>query len=122
NLPPHSHIHFDVFASMGSHPNSTSHSWMESGFYTYAVLRSGADFKAVEAKLPALFEKYAGPQFPSAFGMSYTEHRNAGNTVGLHLQRLTDIHLHSDFANDLSAPGDIRYVYIFSAIGLFTLL
>lgn len=122
NLPPHSHIHFDVFASMGSHPNSTSHSWMESGFYTYAVLRSGDDFKAVEAKLPALFEKYAGPQFPSAFGMTYTEHRRAGNTVGLQLQRLTDIHLHSDFANDLSAPGDIRYVYIFSAIGLFTLL
>ncbi|SEL52451.1 ABC transporter permease [Parapedobacter koreensis] len=122
DLPLNSHIHFDLFASMASYPNAKSNSWMESGFNTYAVLRHGTDYKTVEAKLPALFEKYAGPQFPAAFGMTYTEHRKAGNDIGLHLQRLTDIRLHSDFTNDLSAPGDVRYVYIFSAIALFMLL
>lgn len=122
DLPHNSHLRFDIFTSMSSYPNAKSHSWLESGFYTYAVLHPGSDYNTMEAKLPALFEKYAGPQFPAAFGMTYTEHRKAGNDIGLHLQRLTDIHLHSDFTNDLSTPGDIHYVYIFGAIALFMLL
>ncbi|HEY8660338.1 MAG TPA: FtsX-like permease family protein [Hanamia sp.] len=48
--------------------------------------------------------------------------RQKGNDIGLYLQPLTDIHLHSDFTNDLEPEGDIRYVYIFSAIALFMLL
>ncbi len=123
NLPRNSHFHFDIFVSMASYPNARSDSWMESGYYTYAVLHPGTDYKALEAKLPALFEKYAGPQFPAAFGgTSYADHRKAGNDIGLSLQPLVDIHLHSDFHYDLSPPGDIRYVYIFGAIALFMLL
>ncbi|WP_313235455.1 ABC transporter permease [Sphingobacterium multivorum] len=54
--------------------------------------------------------------------MSYQEFKKTGNKIGLYLQPLTDIHLHSNFNYDLSVPGDIRYVYIFSAIALFMLL
>lgn len=122
NLPRNSHFHFDLFASMASFPNANSTSWMESGFFTYLALRPGYDYKKLEAKLPAVFEKYISPQFPEAFGMSYADYRKAGNEIGLYLQPLADIHLHSDFAYDLSAPGDIRYVYIFGAIALFMLL
>lgn len=121
DLPSNSHIRFDIFASMASYPNAKSNSWMESGFYTYVVLRPGTNYKALEAKLPALFEKYAGPQFPAAFGMTYTEYQKTGK-IGLHLQHLTDIHLRSDFNDHLSAPGDVRYVYIFGTIALFMLL
>lgn len=121
DLPHNSHIQFDVFASMASYPQEKSDSWLESGFFTYAVLKEGASYRSVEAKLPALFEKYAGPQFPAAFGMSFTAYQKTGK-LALHLQKLTDIHLNSDFNIDLSAPGDIRYIYIFSAIGVFMLL
>ncbi len=58
----------------------------------------------------------------AGFGMSYQEFKKTGNKIGLYLQPLTDIHLHSNFNYDLSVPGDIRYVYIFSAIALFMLL
>jgi putative ABC transport system permease protein len=37
------------------------------------------------------------------------------------LQRLTDIHLHSHLSGELEANGDIRYVYIFSAVALIIL-
>lgn len=121
DLPRNSHIQIDIFASMASYPNEKSTSWMESGFYTYAVLKEGTNYKALESKLPALFEKYAGPQFPAAFGMSFKDYQKTGK-LGLHLQPLTDIHLHSDFNIDMSAPGDIRYVYIFSAIAVFMLI
>src|SRR5690606_33690 len=84
DLPHNSHIRFDIFASMASYPNAKSNSWLESGFYTYAVLQPGTDYNALETKLPALFEKYAGPQFPAAFGMSYTEYQKTGK-IGLRL-------------------------------------
>jgi putative ABC transport system permease protein len=67
-------------------------------------------------------EKYLSPQMSSGMGMSVEEFRKKGNTIGLFLQPLTDIHLHSDFGYDLSPAGDIRYVYIFGAIAVFMLI
>ncbi|MBK1441164.1 ABC transporter permease [Parapedobacter sp. ISTM3] len=122
NMPQNSHFHFDIVVSMASFTGSASTSWMESGYYTYLVLRPGTDYRTLESKLPELFEKYAGPQFPAAFGMTYSEHRKAGNDIGLHLQPLTDIHLRSDVADHLSTPGNIHYVYIFGVVALFILL
>lgn len=122
DIPTNSHFHFDLFTSMSSFEGAKSISWMESEFFTYLVLRKGANYKELESKIPSVFEKYAGPQFPEAFGMSYAEFQKSGNNIGLFLQPLTDIHLHSDFAYDLSAPGDIRYVYIFGSIAVFMLL
>jgi len=55
-------------------------------------------------------------------GMSLAQFRQKGNDIGLFLQPLTDIHLHSTFTYDLSSPGNIQYVYIFGAIALFMLL
>jgi putative ABC transport system permease protein len=122
NIPSNSHFHFDLFTSMASFGPASSTSWMESEFFTYLLLQEGSDYQELERKLPAVFEKYAGPQFPAAFGMGYTEFQKAGNAIGLFLQPLTDIHLHSDFAYDLSAPGDIRYIYIFGSIAVFMLI
>ncbi|HYH55901.1 MAG TPA: ABC transporter permease, partial [Anseongella sp.] len=122
DIPGNSHFHFDVFAAMAGFPAAESDSWLESEFFTYLELREGVDYRSLEAKLPEVAEKYMGPQILQAFGMDYASFRKAGNDIGLYLQPLTDIHLRSDFAHDLSASGDIRYVYIFGAIALFMLL
>ncbi len=88
DLPQNSHIQFDVFASMATNPIATSNSWMESGYYTYLVLKEKTALTTLESKLPALFEKHAGPQFPAAFGMSFTDYQKTAK-LSLHLQRLT---------------------------------
>jgi len=121
-VPENSHFHFDMFASMSSLPDAASNSWMTSNYYTYLVLPEGYDYKKLEAKLPKTVEKYMGPQIQQAMGLSLAQFRAGGNDVGIYLQPLTDIHLHSDFTNGLEPGGDIRYVYIFSAIALFMLL
>jgi len=121
-VPTNSHFHFDFFASMASFPDSKSPSWMTSEYYTYLVLPKGYDYKQFEAKLPQAVAKYMGPQLKQSMGMTLSEFRKKGNNLSLLLQPLTDIHLHSNFAYDLSPPGDIRYVYIFGAIALFMLL
>ncbi|MEJ2615834.1 MAG: ABC transporter permease [Ignavibacteriaceae bacterium] len=40
----------------------------------------------------------------------------------LFLQPLTDIHLNTEFSSDLHGLGDIKYIYIFSAIAFFLIL
>jgi putative ABC transport system permease protein len=54
--------------------------------------------------------------------MNYAQFQKKGNHLGLFLQPLTDIYLHSDFMYDLGPRGNIQNVYIFSAIALFMLL
>lgn len=122
DIPENSHFHFDMFGSMATLPEASEQSWMTSNFYTYLLLQKNYDYKKLEAKLPAVVEKYMGPQLQQATGISFEAFRKAGNKLGLYLQPLTDIHLKSDVLYDLSEGGDISYVYIFGAIALFMLL
>ena len=103
-------------------PEAKEPTWLSSNYYTYLVLPKGYDHKKLEAKLPQVVDKYMGPQIKQGLGVSLSEFRKKGNDVGLYLQPLTDIHLRSDFTNNLEPGGDIRYVYIFGAIALFMLL
>lgn len=121
-VPDNSHFHFELFASMSSFEDSKSSSWMTSEFFTYLVLQKGYNYKNLEAKLPQTVDKYIGPQLQKAMGVTMAEFRKSGNMIGLYLQPLTDIHLHSDFAYDLGQNGDIKYVYIFSAVALIMLI
>ncbi len=121
-VPGNSTFHFDFFASMASWPDARSTSFMTSGYYTYLVLPEGYNYKKLQAKLPQFVDKYIGPQMQQGMGMSLSTFRKQGNNIGLYLQPLADIHLYSDFTNDLEPEGDIRYVYIFGAIALFMLL
>ena len=122
DIPENSHFHFDMFGSMATLPEASEQSWMTSNFYTYLLLQKNYDYKKLEAKLPAVVEKYMGPQLQQATGISFEAFRKAGNNLGLFLEPLTDIHLKSDVLFDLSEGGDIRYVYIFGIIALFMLL
>lgn len=121
-VPSNAHFHFDFFASMAGVPDAKSSSWMTSNYYTYLVLRKGYDYKQLQAKLPKVVEKYMGPQIQKAMGISLEQFLQKGNNIGFNLQPITDIHLHSDLSFDLAPYGDIRYVYIFSAIAIFMLL
>jgi putative ABC transport system permease protein len=121
NIPANSHFHFDMFGSMESLPEAKAPTWLASNFFTYVVLKNGNDYKKLEAKLAGMVEKYMGPQILKEMGMSLSQFRTKGNTLGFALQPLTDIHLRGDSTSELEAGGDVRYVYIFGAIALFML-
>ncbi|QRR00385.1 ABC transporter permease [Dyadobacter sandarakinus] len=122
DMPRNSHFHYDLLASLNGMEEAKSTTWMQSEFFTYLLLPENYDYKKLEAKLPATMKKYAGPQIQQAFGASYEEFERRGNKIGLFLQPLTDIHLHSDFQYDLGNNGDIKYVYIFTAVAIFMLV
>lgn len=123
NIPENSHFHFDMLASMEGYSYAKNTFWTKSDFFTYLLLREGTDPEQLENKLPAIVEKHIGPQLKDEIGMSFADFIK-DNQLGLFLQPLTDIHLNSDFAStsELEQGGDIKYIYIFGAIGLFMLL
>ena len=121
-IPANSHFHFDLLTSMETINQAKNTSWMESGYFTYIVLKKGYNYKKLEAKFPAMVEKYMGPQIQQSMGMSLEQFRTRGNQLGFLLQPLTDIHLHSNSNYEFEPGGDMRYVYIFSAIAIFMLL
>ena len=121
-VPANSHFHFAMFASLKGWEDATSDSWMSSGFYTYLLMKPGADYKKLQAKLPSMVEKYMGPQIQKEMGLSLSQFRTKGNQLGFTLQPLTSIHLYSGTSNEIEPGGNAMYVYIFGAIAIFMLL
>lgn len=76
--------------------------------YNYLQLAEETSIEELEAKFLPLIEKYRGPE---ARGKSL-----------LHLQQISDIHLHSNLAREIIPNGDIFYVRIFAVVGIFILL
>lgn len=123
NVPANSHFHFDFFASMEGLKDSKIENWLSSNYFNYLILSKGTDLALFESKLPALVDKYMGPQFDNG-DMTFEKFKASGNGVGFFLQPLTEIHLFSDFANqsELEPGGNIKTVYIFGAVAIFMLL
>ncbi len=116
NIPQNSHIRPDFLASfvtLDLQPtgNATADLVNNVDYYTYLLLKDGADYKALEQKFVGFVEKYLGPLINSI-----------GGSARYDLQPLTSIYLHSNLENELERTGDIGYVWLFLGIGLFILL
>ncbi len=113
NIPNNSHLRFDFLASFQSLESilgEALNSWTYNPFFSYLVLPENYPAAELEKKIASLFDDNIGERL-----------RSLGWRLTPQLQPLTDIHLHP-LGNELNAQGDIRYIYIFSAIALFILL
>ncbi len=122
DMPSQSHMHFDLILSMEGLEEAKMKIWMSFNFQTYLKLQEGTDPNAINAKFPALIEKYIGPEVQQFMNASLDEFYEAGNKAGYSLFPMKDIHLHSSKLGDIEPNGDMKYVYIFSAIAIFILL
>lgn len=107
DVPSNSHFSFSGLRVMP--PDYNANGWQSFDVYTYLLLQDGADARSLESKLPAFFERYLKPRMGEV-------------TYKMELQPLKDIHLHSHLDYEISANGNILYIYIFLCIGLLTLL
>ena len=107
--PRNSHFTFNALISLQS-LGDLSTFWAYHMFQSYVVLNNDASRKELEKKFKGFVDKYIANN-PRADG----KHE-------IHLQPLTNIHLHSQMIGELGVNGDIKYVYIFTGIASFILL
>lgn len=123
DIPGNTHFHFDLLFSM----KSLDYKWGQLGnanFHTYLVLRPGTNYKAFEKKFPDYINKHLIPIMKDFQIYSMADLEKSGNRFSFSLIPVTQIHLYSDRqgGEELSPPGSVQYVAIFSAVALFILL
>jgi len=117
--PADSHLRFSMLLSSISFPAPLNYTGFSD--YTYVLLRPHTSAASVEAKFPAVVEKYAGGEIGSAFAMTYEQFQAAGNGYHYYLQPLRRIHLISDLEAEIKPNGSERAVYVFAIIAVFIL-
>jgi len=129
DLPAQSSLQFDVLQSNVGMPPvkhfSWSWVWLQMG--TYVKLRDNipndeATIKHIETKFSSMIKVQAASAF-KRIGQPFDEFIKKGGIYQLELQPLTAVHLYSsNIGSRFITQSDIKYVYIFSAIGLFIIL
>ena len=118
-LPPNSHVHPRIIVSFNTLKDTAIYgeenlrtNWGNNSFLTYIRLPKNYDTRRLEKQFPAFLDRHMNE------GGKY----KTSQWTALALQKLTDIHLRSHLDYEAEENGDIKRVYVFSAIALFILL
>ncbi len=116
DIPPNTHLKFDVLFSYktlyarGDHaPARYNTSWSRKDMYVYVKLRPGIDVASLEARFPAVVEKYK----PGEQEITVEDK--------LSLQPIKDIHLYSSLSEEFETNSEAGVVLFLSIIGAFVL-
>ncbi len=120
--PENSHIKFQYLVSILSQGYSRNPIWLANTIQTYFIIHKDADIEATKKKVSGLIPKYIGPEMQQFLGVSMDQFMKNGGEYGYLVDPVKDIHLYSKISGDYDPSGDINYIYIFSAIGIFILL
>jgi putative ABC transport system permease protein len=123
DVPLNCHFRFNLFLPLVENEYAKENNWAGGqNWNTYLLLKPDTDANALVPELNKMLDRNLGPQLKTLINKTLEEFNNGGDYFKVSLTPLADIHLHSDRMGELWGSGDIRYVYIFSAIGLFILL
>jgi putative ABC transport system permease protein len=122
DLPKNSHLEFDLVANQEITGLKNQPNYISFSVHTYVRLPKGVSPKAVEARMPALVEKYAAGPIQAQTGQSFQAYTAAGNGYHYFLQPVRSIHLHSNLEMEIRSNGNISYVYVLMAIAAFLIV
>jgi len=105
DVPANSTFKFSALRSLNDGYNGR---WGAAGVFTFVLLKNHDDYKKIEARSDAFFNKHLKQDF-------------AGVKYKMELQPLTSIHLHSNLDYEMGNNGNIAYIYVFSIVGLLIL-
>ena len=115
DIPANSHFSMDVvgpFETMGKLQEDDLTQWDRSSYYTYVLLKDGADSKALEAKLVPFIAEHEPKR----------DHKHSDQPARFFFQPLSRIHLHSRANFDFGTIGDGRFVFLFASIAVLVLV
>ncbi len=121
NVPANSHLKFTSILSINSFARLRNEPWLNNNMQTYYVLKENANVEQIVEQLEVLAQKYVSPILEQFMGGTLDQMRANGGEFRYGSQPLYDIHLYSTLTDELDTQGDINYIYILLAIGIFIL-
>ncbi|MEM8967262.1 MAG: FtsX-like permease family protein, partial [Bacteroidota bacterium] len=114
--PMNSHLDFGIIMSnvASERVKNGEGFWLPAGYLTYVILQEGVAPESLKADFLAMEKAYEWPQMIERLGVPLATLEAQQDYLGHYLVPITDIHLVTE--------GNMKYVYIFSVIGLFMLL
>jgi putative ABC transport system permease protein len=122
NMPPQSHLHFNLLKAMSGYADSRNTNWINVNYLTYLLVHKGTTQRDLDNYLSATTKKYAEPLLQSFIHTSIADLESKGDHFRFVTIPLTKIHLYSTLTQEQEPSGNIQYVYIFIIIAVFILL
>ncbi|QOI98419.1 MAG: ABC transporter permease [Flammeovirgaceae bacterium] len=120
-VPLNSHFQFNALLSFSTVDNQIYKGWTGNSLYTYVKLDDKTTPGFVDARLEELVLKHVGPEIEQ-LGLTFEQFKAQGGKYSYFVYPMVDTHLYSKLEGDPEPAGDIKYVYIFAAVGLFILV
>jgi putative ABC transport system permease protein len=114
DIPDNTHFEFDALMSFSTLPklyNDPMTTWNWDGFFTYIELHENANVDGFKKKIPGFVEKKVDP-----------DHKDSNVSLVFNLQKLTDIHLDSDFMEEFKANGNRQSTYFLGIVAVLILV
>jgi putative ABC transport system permease protein len=122
DIPGNSHFEASILTSFMTNPRSQNPIWLSNSFSTYLLLKPNSSYLTVDEKIPAMLEKYVGPEVQRIMGVSIEDFMAQGNKYRFFLQNLKDIHLDPSIQQEFKAASDPKYLWIFGSISILIIL
>lgn len=125
NPPENTHLKFDMLGSMQTLVEvfGQDHfriNWGSNNYFTYILFPENVNPNDLKKQFPTFIDKHLTAAYKEYTGE--VPDRPFSETNLLHLQKLTDIHLHSHLVTEAEKNGSYTNVIIFTAIALAILL
>jgi putative ABC transport system permease protein len=125
DVPENSHMKFDFLGKWDAQffGGGLVTNFVTFSAHVYLVLKPGSDPSALEAKFPAMVDRYAAAQIERDFGKAWQDYKKEGNGYRFFLQSLTSVHLDpTNFEAKMQPGGNRSYVYFLIGIAILILV
>lgn len=120
--PANSQIQYSMLLSAASDDRMKDGGWTSNGLYTYYRKNPKTTVESIDQKLRDLTIAKVGPDLQEGLGIDFQEFEKQGGIYAYYSYSLLSDHLYqADLSDSLSVKGDIKYVYIMGAVGIFIL-
>lgn len=125
NIPGNTHLNFDMLVSMSTTTEALVTNWLSMNYFSYIKLNEGVTIADIEEKVTDLVIEKVAPQAMAYLKMpkeAFEDRVAVNKTFQFIFQPISSIHLHSNFRGEIGSPGNISYIYIFTAIAVFIII
>lgn len=120
--PSNSHFKFSAIISFATAEKLFWPGWTGNSIQTYVRKNARTQPDDINKRLDDLVAIHVGKEVEEGLGINFEEFKKQGGVYKYFVYPVTDSHLYSSLQDDWEPGSEIKYIYIFSAIGLFILV